>query len=113
VSNTFVLLNREQLLARYGEFYASAKKVKLDEANIPKPLRPLIPYAEIWGISDDGYREELAESAPAVAREDLIAIVDEFNTEFDRWLTGPEADLSEQSEEYVAFSAMRMVRYYL
>jgi len=103
-------LSREGLERRYGRFYASSERQALSEAYIPQPLHPLIHYAELWGIADDLARERLVMSAPEVAREDLVGLVDAFEADLDEWLGGPEADSTNPSDEYVAFSAMRMAR---
>jgi len=103
-------LTSGELRNRYGSFYDASSKVHINSGRVPPTLHSLIPYAAIWGISDDLERENLVESAPRVAREDLIRLVDAFQDELDEWLAGPEADEGNPSDEYVAFSAMRMAR---
>ena len=85
----------------------------LDEEKVPLPLRALTPYAEIWGVKDDVERCLLAERAPPAAKADLLALIGEFDDQFDTWLAGPEADARPLSAEYVAFSNMRMAFDYL
>ena len=75
---------------------------------IPSRLRPLIHYAAFWGASDDAVRESLVDAAPEHVKENLVAIVAEFDDELDEWLAGEEADSPTPSPECIAFSAMRM-----
>ena len=102
------VLNTEQMRENYGEFYESANKLSLDRENIPSELWVLIPYAEIWGVSDDLDREEFVGKAPRDAIDDLSIAIEQFEDKLDEWLAGDEADSESPSNEYVAFSAMRM-----
>jgi hypothetical protein len=109
----FVALSRDALQRRYGHFF-KCRTVPLDEKKVPPALRSLIPYAEIWGVGDDIDRCLLVERAPPPAKADLLALIGEFNPQFDEWLAGPEADSPfNLSAEYVAFSNMRMAYDYL
>ena len=105
-------LNEEQILkrirAKYGMFFDGAAKETVDPRNVPRGLRPFIPYAQLWGISDDYDREQFVMTAPKIATEDLVAIVRSIDDELDEWLAGEEALSDSPSNEYVAFSAMRM-----
>lgn len=112
MAGTFVPLGRDDLQKRYGGFF-ECRTVPLDEKKVPSAFRPLIPYAEIWGVSDDGYRGELVEGAPPTAKADLLALGSEYDRQFDPWLAGPEADSRPLSAEYLAFSNMRMAFDYL
>lgn len=87
--------------------------MKLNAENIPKSLRDLIPLAERWGISDDSERIELIERADVADRAELKMIVGKYDDELDEWLAGVDASGPEFSNEYVAFSAMRMAADYL
>jgi hypothetical protein len=87
--------------------------MKLNSENIPESLLALIPLAERWGISDDSERLELIERANLVDRAELKMIVGKYDDELDKWLAGAEASGPEFSNEYVAFSAMRMAADYL
>ena len=81
---------------------------KLDIKNIPEGLRELISMAEKFGISDDGYRyERLKNSSPEELAE-LRSLCEEKDDELDDWLAGPESDGPRFSDEYIAYSAMRM-----
>jgi hypothetical protein len=109
----FVPLDRDALMRRYGEFF-ERRTIPLDSKKVPPAFRLLIPYAEIWGIGDDIYRDELVESAPPAAKADLLALGREFDASLDSWLAGPEADSPYSlSAEYLAFSNMRMAFDYL
>ena len=109
----FVPLDRDALMRRYGAFY-ERRTALLDAQRVPPAFRLLIPYAEIWGIDDDIYRDELVEGAPLAAKADLLALGLEFDASLDSWLAGPEADSPYNlSAEYLAFSNMRMAFDYL
>ncbi|MDQ8203970.1 hypothetical protein [Pelagicoccus sp. SDUM812003] len=83
-------------------------KIRLNESKVPEGLRSLIPFAEEFGVSDDGYRFEKIEKTP----KDRLALLRELciqkDDELDEWLAGPEANGPTFSEEYIAFSSMRM-----
>ena len=102
------LLTAEQIRHKYGEFYESADRLSFERENIPAELWVLIPYAELWGVSDDLGREELVCKSPPGAIDDLCDAISQFEDELDKWLGGEEADSKSPSVEYVAFSAMRM-----
>ncbi len=92
----------------YGEFYRKSSIVKLDAASVPLSLQSLIPYASFWGISDDYARDQLVMSAPQHALLNLVSVVRQFDDDLDTWLAGPEAEQNSFTDEYIAFSAMRM-----
>ena len=73
----------------------------------------LLPYAEFWGIADDLEREILVKEAPADVQQNLKQVVAAFDNAMDEWLAGPEADDPRPSDEYIAYSAMRMAAYYI
>ena len=82
--------------------------MKLASQNVPAGLRHLIPLAEEYGITDDGYRGDRMAKATS---QEIIAIkeaIEKYDDLFDSWLAGPEADSDEYSMEYLAFSALRM-----
>ena len=114
------LLTGEQLREKYDELYVLAEKLwlnldpgkpSLDAERVPVSLRLLIPYAELWGMPDDCFREEMIEKASDEAIEELKAVVRQFNDELDKWLAGEESYSPRPSDEYVAFSVMRMAAY--
>jgi len=95
----------------YGRFYDLGPKLRLDPKNVPRQFWPLVPYAEFWGICDDCERERLLEQAPPHVQANLNEVVATFDNAMDEWLAGPEADAPHSSDEYIAFSAMRMAAY--
>jgi hypothetical protein len=92
----------------YGEFFKENRKEALDPLKVPVALRPFIPYAELWGVTDDLEREQLVMGSPQAAKDDLVALVRDVDDDLDRWLAGEEADSLTPSKEYIAFTAMRM-----
>jgi hypothetical protein len=111
MANPFVARDRAELASRYGAFYA--RRVTLDGGRVPAKLRALVPYAEVWGVSDDVDRDNLVESSPPEAREDLRELNKTYWREFDDWLAGPEADATPYSREYIAFSNLLIAADYL
>jgi hypothetical protein len=105
------ILTAQQMAQQYKAFYDQSPKLKLDQRNVPEKFWPLLPYAEFWGITDDVIRDKLVEQAPPIAKENLKFVVQQFDDALDEWLAGPEADGAEVTEEYVAYSAMRMMAY--
>ena len=82
--------------------------MKLIPENVPEQLRHLIRLAEEFGISDNGYRWNRVEKATAEEIKSLKDAIHEHDSLFDDWLAGPEADGPEYTNEYIAFSALRM-----
>lgn len=81
---------------------------RLDSSQVPAGLRHLIPLAERYGITDDFDREALVTASSPEEIAALKAVVARHDDELDDWLAGPEADEPPYSDEYLAFSAMRM-----
>jgi hypothetical protein len=75
---------------------------------VPEQLRPLIPLAERWGISDDMLRSDARCKALPEEIAYLKEAIRRFDNELDHWLAGPEASSATPSQEYLAFSNMRM-----
>lgn len=113
MGETADILNTAEMKQRYGSFYQRGQKLELDRAKVPERLWPLLPYAEFWGIADDLDRELLVKEAPKDLQQNFEAVVDSFDGELDEWLAGPEADERNPSDEYVAYSAMRMAADYI
>jgi phage portal protein BeeE len=111
------VLTEEGMKKMYGAFYKKRDTMiedpmlRIDPENVPEEFRPLIPYAKFWGITDDVYREDLIRAAPAAVKRNLRDVVASFN--LDPWLGGPAAKGPKFSDEYIAFSAMRMGADYL
>jgi hypothetical protein len=108
MSGSYQVLDAEQMRRRYGVFYTESPKVPINANRVPVVLQALIPYAEFWGIADDWAREKIVAKAPQDIQEDLKEAIASFDDELDDWLAGAEADSPSPSQEYVAFSAMRM-----
>lgn len=102
------VLTADEMQACYGPFYEQGARQALDAANVPESLRPLLPYAAFWGISDDWTREDLVADAPEEVKRNLVDVVQRFDDEFDEWLAGPEADSPPFTREYIAYTTMRM-----
>jgi hypothetical protein len=75
---------------------------------VPEQVRVLIPWAERWGIGDDGYRDEAVENATSGELADLLdALAGPAGDAMYDWLAGPAAD-APVTDEYAAFSALAM-----
>ena len=61
-----------------------------------------------YGISDDGYREEILQSIDEDEKLRLKSFLAEYDEKLDSWLAGPEANGAQFTNEYIAFSALRM-----
>src|SRR6185295_2305838 len=108
MNETSYVWGEEQMKKCYDRFYNLSPRVRLERNNVPRQFWPLLVYAEFWGISDDFTREALLEQAPLAVRRNLKEVVAAFDDAMDEWLAGPESDALQLSDEYVAFSAMRM-----
>jgi hypothetical protein len=84
----------------------------LDPRHVPPSLRALLPLAERFGVADDIAREALVRAADPQVVQALVVAVRDNDDALDMWLAGSEATGPEFTEEYVAFSAMRMVADY-
>jgi hypothetical protein len=103
----------ELLLKKYEEFFVRGRQLRVDlgeppiaqlqGSRVPIELWPLIPYAEFWGISDDGYRIELIKLAPDEVWQGFRDAVSKHKAALLDWLAGPDAD-STPTAEYLAFS---------
>jgi hypothetical protein len=109
VSEKFKLVTVGELRRRYGLGLIKCETIPLNPQIIPVVLRPMLPYAELWGISDDFLRQELLNKASHEAKAELKQMVYQHEDELEKWLTGPEAKLKNPSPEYVAFAAMVMI----
>jgi len=82
--------------------------MNLHPSKIPVQLHHLIGLAEKFGLADDKAREDVVARSSMEKRRSLKDAVGKYDDEFDLWLAGPEAAGAEYSDEYVAFSALRM-----
>ena len=79
--------------------------MRIDPLNVPEPFRPLIPYAEKWGISDDGYLDEAIDEASIEELRELVKVISEFRAaSFDEWLGNPGA--KNYTKEWIAFVSL-------
>ena len=99
---------KNDMIEKYGDFYKSANLILINPKNVPQNLQMLIPLVELWGVSDDSYREQLVNEAPKKALNDFTKAIEQFEDELDEWLAGDEADSERYTHEYISFSAMRM-----
>jgi hypothetical protein len=113
VSETPEILSAEQMKRLYGRFYDRSPRLQLDRRRVPEKFWPLLPYAEFWGIADDLMREILVKEAPPDVQHNLKQAVAVFDNAMDEWLAGPESDNTIFSDEYIAYSAMRMAADYI
>jgi hypothetical protein len=90
---------------RQGEL---APQNHLDPNCVPESLRSLIPLAEEWGISDDILRVDAVRRATPESIALLKTAVSEHEDPLDEWLAGPAANDPHPSQEYLAFTQMRM-----
>lgn len=97
-----------EMRRKYGLYAENRPVVKLDPKRVPEQLRELIPLAEKFGISDDLIREDFFAKTPKSELTKLKRTLSKYDDFLDEWLAGPEADGPSFSDEYIAFSAMRM-----
>jgi hypothetical protein len=82
---------------------------KLKPENLPPALVELIPMAEKWGISDDGYREDAVRKASVAELEMLVHSIDNIADEdLYGWLGGPESYSENPTNEYIAITCLTM-----
>ncbi|MCW8880487.1 MAG: hypothetical protein OQK51_25790 [Kangiellaceae bacterium] len=81
---------------------------KLVKERVPACFWPLIPLAEKYGIADDVYRYRLVKSLGQIEKEQLSQFLYDYDNKLDEWLAGPESMAPDVSNEYVAFSALRI-----
>ncbi len=88
--------------------HPEARPPKLDPAQVPSEFRHLIPLAERYGVTDEGYRSEMVDSLPESERTELALFLADNDNALDSWLAGPESDGPMFSDAYIVFSALRM-----
>ena len=104
----FEVLPAGEMRAKYGLYAENRPTIRLDPASVPGRLRHLIPLAEQFGVADDLIREDVvAKTSPAEVAAARAAVM-ALDHVFDEWLAGPEADGPKFSDEYIAFSCLRM-----
>ena len=77
---------------------------------IPSELHYLIEMVKKWGLSDDGYRDELLFNATRVELEEIIkSLPDEKLEILNHWLVGfAEDKIISMTDEYVTFTCYLM-----
>lgn len=88
--------------------HPEAEPPKLDPSKVPPKFRNLIPLAEKYGISDDGYRDELTGTLNETELRECASFLDFYGDALEEWLAGPEADGPDFTNEYIVFSALGM-----
>ena len=76
---------------------------KLNPANVPNDLRPLIPLAERWGIGDDVGREAALAHATKAERQKLRQAVQAHASKITEWLDsfGTGEDMSDEAAAFM------------
>jgi hypothetical protein len=104
----FEVLPAGEMRAKYGLTAENRPIIKLDPAKVPVALRHLIPLAEQFGIGDDLIRADVVAKTPAAEVQTMRQLVEAHADAFDEWLAGPEVDGPKFSDEYIAFTCLRM-----
>jgi hypothetical protein len=104
----FEVMSGAAARVKYGLGAGAQPAIALDPARVPSPLRHLIPLARRFGISDDLIRADVLEHTPNAELEAMRRAVAAEDDAFDSWLAGPEASGPTFSDEYIAFSCLRM-----
>jgi len=97
-----------EMQQKYGLYAEMRPPVRLDPAKVPVALRHLVPLAEQFGVSDDLIRADVVAKTPRPSILAMREAVEAHASALDQWLAGPEADEPTLSDEYIAFSCLRM-----
>lgn len=99
---------RQKLALLAGDFYERHKKIPLDPKLVPAKFRPLIPYAELFGFTDDVERTDRADDAPIAAIRAMVEAALPLEDELQAWFeaVGAKTPVELRSEEYWALMAM-------
>ncbi len=81
--------------------------IKVLVSDVPTALHPLIPYAQVFGITDDGYRYDLLVKTPRTLALHVRKAVLAHETALDTWLLEVEANKSFTEAAHV-FTALLM-----
>jgi len=108
MSDEFEVLPAGEMRAKYGLTAENRPTLVLDAGKVPSALRHLIPLAERFGESDDLIRQDILAKATAEDLEAMRQAIRSHEDALDVWLAGPEADGPGFSDEYIAFSCLRM-----
>jgi hypothetical protein len=97
-----------QLIEHLAHPYAERPSLEVVLEGTPEQFKHIAQYAAAWGISDDGYRYELIESANETLTKNLSWVNDQYADALLDWLAGPEACATPLSAAYIAFTSLRM-----
>src|SRR4051794_20110938 len=103
-----MVLRAGEMQTKYGLTAENRPTIRLDPSKVPLSVRDLIPLAEHFGIGDDLIRADVIAHTPKPALLELSNQVNLQRSAFNRSLAGPEADGPDFSDEYVAFSCLKM-----
>lgn len=106
--NSFEVLPAREMRERYKLTAENRPTIRLDPAHVPLCLRGLIPLAERYGISDDLIREDVLRNTSEAELEEMRRVVKAADDGLDEWLAGPASEGPVFSEEYIAFSCLRL-----
>ena len=78
------------------------------EEELSSTLRPIAAYVAIWGVEDDGLRQDLMDSASAKALENLDAVVDFYYYDIRDWMI-PQEKGAKVTDTYMRVLAVLMI----
>jgi hypothetical protein len=107
-NDDFEVLPAGEMRAKYGLTAENRPIIKLNAAKIPVELRHLLALAEQFGIGDDLIRADVVAKTLPGELQTMRQAVEAHADAFDEWLAGPEANVPELSDEYIAFTCLRM-----
>ncbi len=102
------MTDEEEFEKLIDRLIAESVPVSIDPQNVPDKFHVLIPMAERWGVSEDGLRWNILKRASDKELKELESRVRPYYAELDEWLAGPEAEDPDVSDEYIAFTCMRL-----
>ena len=92
--------------------HKEAEPPRLNLENVPIKLRQYISLAEKYGISDDGYRDEVVNGLDDKEKKELVVFLVACENELEEWLAGLSSYDEPSSTEYVTFSCLLMAADY-
>lgn len=104
----FEVMSAGEMRRKYGLTAENRPIIRLDPEKVPVGLRHLILLAEHFGVSDDLIRDDVVRKTPPDLVAEMRRVVEENFRLFDEWLAGPAADEPTCSDEYIAFTCLRM-----
>jgi hypothetical protein len=104
----FEVLPAGELRRKYGLYAENRPTIRLDRTRVPGEFHWLIPLAEEFGIGDDLIRDDYVDKCSTTSLRELVNGIDRAGDHLWDWLAGPEAESTNPSDEYVAFTCMTM-----